>query len=440
MVVMIGSAVSCQWDADLQQVGADRFGLPVVFRVGMPVLALCGLVATAVVALVAPRAGDQAGPFGLALLGLAAVPWLLWLLAGDDDSGPTAAFAALALVPFGVLAIGGQLTESVALGSDLAAPLLTFPVLLVVLLYVAFSTVRLAVVVAVAGYAVLSAAGYGIARDVVTWHVGFGLCVAAGYAVRLSYLANQEVVQAREARAQQEAADERRRVARDVHDVVAHSLAVTMLHVTAARMAVVRSAPADAEEALVEAERHGRASLNDIRRVVGLLRNGDRDGGSGSALDAAQPGLADVDELVRGFQAAGLTVEATIDLAEPVGAAAAAAELAGYRVLQEALANAARHGEGSAVVELTTTAGELRLTVANPVAAGRQPGRGSGLLGMRERVVAAGGSVEAGMRDGRWVVRATVPVDTAAPVETRAPVDTAAPVEARAPVEAPVRA
>jgi signal transduction histidine kinase len=223
--------------------------------------------------------------------------------------------------------------------------------------------------------------------------------------------------------AQQAAVEERRRVARDIHDVVAHTLAVTMLHITAARMAVRRSAPREAEEALEEAERHGRASLADVRRIVRLLRTGDS-----TPTDAPQPSLADVPALVGGYSAAGLPVELRFTgTAERVSPAAG---LAIYRVLQEALANAARHGTGRATVDVEVTGDEIVLTVANPITSdaseppadlpgddaatamidGRRTAAGSGVLGMRERVAAARGTLDIGLRNGRWVVHARVPV------------------------------
>jgi signal transduction histidine kinase len=244
-----------------------------------------------------------------------------------------------------------------------------------------------------------------------TWHVGFVLSVVAGYAVRFSYNANAEVTAAREALAWQAAADERRQVARDVHDVVAHTLAVTMLHITAARMAVLRSAPEEATAALEEAERQGRASLADIRRIVRLLRADDT-----SSLEAtreATPGLADIQALVDGYRAAGLPVEMSISVeghhASPT------AELAIYRVLQEALTNAARHGSGPATVHLAANDREMTLHVDNPVGQpAAQRSRGSGLLGMRERIAAAGGRIGTGAQADRWIVRAVVPGEVAA--------------------------
>jgi signal transduction histidine kinase len=185
-----------------------------------------------------------------------------------------------------------------------------------------------------------------------------------------------------------------------VHDVVAHTLAITMLHITAARMAVRRSSPGDAEEALAEAERHGRASLADIRRIVRVLRDDQ------TALDPAQPGLADIEALAESYRAAGLPVQLSLTVPEDAGTAA---QLAVYRVLQEALANAARHGSGPATVDLSVRGGSVTLRVRNPVPGEVAPGRGSGLIGMRERITAAGGTIDAGVRDGSWVVRAVVP-------------------------------
>jgi signal transduction histidine kinase len=272
-----------------------------------------------------------------------------------------------------------------------------------------FARRRLAAGVAVGGYLaygvpLVAGAATGHLADPVlatlVWHVGVALAVAAGFSVRLSYLVNDKVAEARDARARQAAADDRREIARDVHDVVAHTLAITMLHITAARMAVRRSSPDDAEEALAEAERHGRASLADIRRIVRVLRD-DR-----SAVDSAQPGLADVEALAESYRAAGLSVRLSLTVPEDAGTAA---QLAIYRVLQEALANAARHSSGPATVDLSVSEGAVILRVDNPVTDAVAPGRGSGLIGMRERISAAGGTIDAGVRDGSWVVRAVVP-------------------------------
>ena len=103
--------------------------------------------------------------------------------------------------------------------------------------------------------------------------------------------------------AEKAATDERQRIAREVHDVIAHSMTVTMLHVTAARLAVARGDDDAATEALLEAEKAGRESLNEIRHTVGLLRT-EPDGG----IEAPQPGVGDIVQLVDGFAEAGVDV------------------------------------------------------------------------------------------------------------------------------------
>jgi signal transduction histidine kinase len=173
-------------------------------------------------------------------------------------------------------------------------------------------------------------------------------------------------------------------------------------------MAVQREAPEAAVAALEEAERQGRASLADIRRIVRLLRADD----ASVASREATPGLEDVQALVEAYRAAGLPVALSMTLERSTPAPVA--ELALYRVLQEALTNAARHGTGPATVRIEATGQGMALRVTNP-AGQRAPrqGRGSGLLGMRERIAAAGGTIATGVEAGQWVVRATIPGEAA---------------------------
>ena len=143
--------------------------------------------------------------------------------------------------------------------------------------------------------------------------------------------------------AEKAATDERQRIAREVHDVIAHSMTVTMLHVTAARLAVARGDDDAATEALLEAERAGRESLNEIRHTVGLLRT-EPDGG----IEAPQPGAGDIVQLVDGFAEAGVDVRLAVEgglgrVSPPVG-------LTLFRVVQESLANAVRHQPGSSTL------------------------------------------------------------------------------------------
>jgi signal transduction histidine kinase len=325
-------------------------------------------------------------------------------------------FMLVAALPLALLGIGQWFSGVPGPGSSAGYPFLALPGLLLVILSVAAIPAAQAAWVAVASYAAFGGpmlAGWIADRGVdgmglMALNVGFVLAVVAGYGVRLSYRANMVVAEAREALALQEAAEERRRVARDVHDVVAHTLAVTMLHITGARMAVKRKELDSAAAALEEAERQGRASLADIRRIVRLLRADDVSG-----LDAVQPGLADVQDLVGRYRMAGLEVD--FSMAVDGLRVAPSAELALFRVLQEALTNAARHGQGAATVSLVTTDDDVLLEVSNPAGqAVDRKSRGSGLTGMQERIAAAGGSFEAGFREGRWTVRAIVPGEVAA--------------------------
>ncbi|MGH9273260.1 MAG: sensor histidine kinase, partial [Acidimicrobiales bacterium] len=201
------------------------------------------------------------------------------------------------------------------------------------------------------------------------------------------------------------ATDERQRIAREVHDVIAHSMTVTMLHITAARLAVGRGDDAAATEALVEAERLGRESLREIRQTVGLLRT-ELDGG----VETPQPTATDIVELVDGFATAGVAVRLSVDgsLAEVGGPAG----LTAFRVVQESLANAVRHQSGSSTLVAIETGGGLLVRVTSR--GGRRPRSrgepGNGLQGMRERVEALGGTFSAGP-DGRdcWVVGCRLP-------------------------------
>ena len=198
--------------------------------------------------------------------------------------------------------------------------------------------------------------------------------------------------------------DQRRRLAGDVHDVVGHTLSASMLHTTAARLSV-RSDPDAAIASLERAERHGRRSMDDIRSVVRLLRD---DAGTGAPVPLA----GELPELVEGIRSGGAEVRFTTtgDLDDLSTATA----LTVYRVVQEGLTNAVRHGTGA--IELSVDAqgpGEpVEIWIGNAAvdrAAPMVPG--SGLAGMRERVAAVGGTLEAGSANGgrRWMLSARVP-------------------------------
>ncbi|MEU4453094.1 histidine kinase [Nocardioides sp. NPDC023903] len=195
------------------------------------------------------------------------------------------------------------------------------------------------------------------------------------------------------------AAEERQRIAREMHDVVAHSLAVVVSHAEAGRM-VVGQQPERASGILDTIATTGREALMEMRGLLGVL--------GGESSTEPQPGLADIDDLVERMRAAGLTVRLEAD--EP-GQVAPAVGLTAYRVVQEALTNVTRHaGPGAvATVSVTRTARQLTIEVSDDgVGIQRPPGRG--LRGMRERVAAVGGTLEAGPSGQGWRVRAMMPL------------------------------
>jgi signal transduction histidine kinase len=205
--------------------------------------------------------------------------------------------------------------------------------------------------------------------------------------------------------------EERRRIARDVHDFVGHGLAAVMLQVTSARH-VLRRDPAAAEEALLSAEEVGRRSMQELRRTVALLRSDDEPG-----VLPPVPSAVDILVLVDHARAGGLAVGLQVsgDLSEippSVGVAL-------YRIVQEVLANAARHApRARTLLELNLSDGHVSLvaeTVGPVVAApANEPQRRRyGLIGMRERATALGGEFAAGPTSDGWRVSCQVPLDVA---------------------------
>jgi signal transduction histidine kinase len=207
------------------------------------------------------------------------------------------------------------------------------------------------------------------------------------------------------------AADERRRIAREVHDVIAHSLTVTLLHVTGARRGLQQDRDIDdAVDALRDAERLGRQAMADIRRTVGLLDQG-------PSRIAPEPSISDIAALVDDFRQAGLTVTFATD--GPHDRVSATVGLALYRITQESLANIAKHAPVSnAAVRLLVSRGSVRLSIVNelPVAfTTRTASDGRGLHGMRQRVELLGGAIDIGPVGDDWSVRVEVPLTAAAP-------------------------
>ena len=205
-------------------------------------------------------------------------------------------------------------------------------------------------------------------------------------------------------------AEERARIARDLHDSAGHALNVIAVRAGAARLRHDRE-PGRSRTALAAIEDIARQTVADIDQFIGTLRAGDVPAG----IVDAPPGLASLGALLAQHTAAGLRATVTrMGTARPVGAAP---DQAAYRILQEALTNAARHGTGTARVELGYGETALEITVTNPVQAGLGPaagdrpaaGRGHGLIGMRERAALLGGQLTAGRAGDTFRVRAQIP-------------------------------
>ncbi|MEU4650335.1 sensor histidine kinase [Nocardia fluminea] len=219
---------------------------------------------------------------------------------------------------------------------------------------------------------------------------------------------------------------ERLRIARELHDVLAHNLALVNAQAGVAEY-LLRSDPEAAATALRGITDHTGRAIDELRATVGLLRQ-DSDGpGEATAGDRLQPvpGLARLDELVETFRGAG-TMVAVTGTGEPESLAEHS-DLAVYRIVQEAVTNAAKHALGQPVsVELDWTAHHLRVRVSNPLttthaprgpsqAVARSVGTGHGLIGMRERARAAGGTFVVTSTAVEYVIEATLPIATRKP-------------------------
>jgi signal transduction histidine kinase len=214
----------------------------------------------------------------------------------------------------------------------------------------------------------------------------------------------QELAELQQARAQNDIAieQERNRIARDMHDIVAHSLAVVIAQADGARY--VRAVDPDAvDSALTTISATAREALGDVRVLLAQLRH--------SEDDLPTPAVTDIGRLIERMRAAGLRIDAT--LADPPAAVGAAAGLALYRIAQESLTNALRHGDTSQAVTVTLVSDSagVELVVANALALSSQTAshHGHGVVGMRERAALSGGVCTAGGADGRWTVRAWIP-------------------------------
>ncbi|MFF6996548.1 sensor histidine kinase [Streptomyces sp. NPDC008313] len=193
---------------------------------------------------------------------------------------------------------------------------------------------------------------------------------------------------------------ERNRIARELHDSIGHALTVAVVQAGAARAA---GDPEFTERALGAIEETGRAALEDLERVLGVLREERRPA-------AGRPTLAEADRLLDSARASGAKVDA--EVTGPLETVPGPVSREGYRMLQESLTNVLRHAGSVPVrVRIAVEEGALGLEVRNPLAAGAPgPGRGSGLRGIRERAVLLGGRARTGPDAGDWQVRVELPL------------------------------
>jgi len=198
------------------------------------------------------------------------------------------------------------------------------------------------------------------------------------------------------------AAEERTRIARDLHDSAGHAINVILVQAGAARL-LQEQDPSRSREALETIEEVARDTLDEIDQLVRALR----ENGSASGVEPP-PGLAALEALAERHRASGLDVTVRIDGSRrPL---APGVDQAAYRILQEALTNAARHGRGRADVEVAFGSSAVEIIVTNAARAdGAAHGGGHGIVGMRERASLLGGNLETGTSDGLFRLRARLP-------------------------------
>ena len=300
--------------------------------------------------------------------------------------------------------------------------------MLLALFYLFFREPKRPTATAIAIFAVplpliLTAVGLLAGDGWLYWTMGNLICLWFGVLAHDLRLVALELDRQRAEAIEGAVASERQRIARDVHDLVGHSLSVMMLHLTAARRTVSEQ-PERAVDALHQAEHVGRDAMSEIRRTIGMLSDDTADHQAELVTDPV-PGLGDLGDLVSQYRDAGLDVDLNVegDHASLDGARS----LAAYRIVQESLVNASKHTIGSKVnVDARQTAGGWTIQVVNrggstttraersaatvPSSAPNRPtGRGLGLIGMRERARSVNGSFEAGPTNDGWRVEATLP-------------------------------
>jgi signal transduction histidine kinase len=218
-------------------------------------------------------------------------------------------------------------------------------------------------------------------------------------ATQKALLEEREVLVTREA-----VRAERDRIARELHDVIAHSVSAMVVQ-TAAAQDLVRTDPDRAEHVLRDVADTGRRALIETGRLLHVIR----DDADELGLNPA-PGVADLDRLVQEFRAEGLEVDLSVD--DGLESLPAGIDVSAYRIAQEALTNALRYGGGTATLQVTGTGAGVAIRATNPTGPQRPSmGSGLGLRGLAERVALLGGTLTHGSSNGRFELAATLPVE-----------------------------
>lgn len=204
---------------------------------------------------------------------------------------------------------------------------------------------------------------------------------------------------------QQAVRAERDRIARELHDEIAHSVSAMVVQ-TAAAQDLVRTSPDRALALLESVAETGRRTLAETGRLLRLVRDESDELGMHPA-----PGLADLPALLDEMRSAGLTVDASVS--PPAGPLPGGVDMSTYRIVQEALTNALRYGDGAARLVVDVRLGELRIECSNRIGHPSSTGSGLGLTGMAERVSLLGGTVHHGPTGGRYQVDVRIPLPTA---------------------------
>lgn len=325
--------------------------------------------------------------------------------------------------PLLVLAISAAAT-ALSVAFNVAQGLATLVVVIAVYT-VATRTNRVTAIIAglstafiLVGGALLSTTGPLLDSEKVVLALWSGLAAAVGDATRShrEYVAAAEerarrAERSREEETRRRLAEDRLRIARELHDVMAHHIAVINVQAGVAGH-VLRSDPDGAQEALGNVRRASRTVLDELGTVLGVLRDTEASDAAGSAPTEPMPGLGRVDELIESFRGAGLRI--VWRQSGRIYPMPATVDLAAYRLLQESLTNAHKHGGDAVRIMLRFSPDELIVEVDNDAPpdgrASVGTGFGYGLLGMKERVSAAGGTMWAGHPpDGGFRVRAVLP-------------------------------